>query len=419
MNTKKLLIIFTFKYPYSPPTEQFLDDEMQFIAQQECDVMLVPVSSNIGNEKYSSDGIKNVTVCKINRSLTKEIFWGALFTIQNLSTFIHDIFRIYDTNTIQKRKAIFGTVVHYIQAGAVYRSFIKQIPSSFFANRTIILYSYWLNPVATAETLYKLYLEKKYKKTVLAYARAHGDGDLYCEGMQDYRPCSAFLNKGLNSVFVISEAGQNLLRKQGIKEIEVYRLGVKDRLNCFCPSKSSIPLVVSCSVINENKRVIKIAEILSNVTDKIRWVHFGGGNKEQELVQYCSNKLPDNISWDIRGWTDHETIMNFYRQETPDLFVNVSMVEGIPVSIMEAMSFSIPVLATNAGATSEVVLNVVNGFLIPIDFDVETTSRIISSFFRSEEYDRTKMRKEAYDMFMKRYNSSVNYNLFVNRLLKQ
>ena len=30
---KTLLIIFTFKYPFEPPTEQFLDDELRFLAE--------------------------------------------------------------------------------------------------------------------------------------------------------------------------------------------------------------------------------------------------------------------------------------------------------------------------------------------------------------------------------------------------
>ena len=32
-----------------------------------------------------------------------------------------------------------------------------------------------------------------------------------------------------------------------------------------------------------------------------------------------------------------------------DLFVNMSLSEGIPVSIMEAISFGIPIIATNVG----------------------------------------------------------------------
>ena len=48
-----------------------------------------------------------------------------------------------------------------------------------------------------------------------------------------------------------------------------------------------------------------------------------------------------------------------------DLFVNMSLSEGIPVSIMEAISFGIPIIATNVGGNAEIV-NDETGVLIPL-----------------------------------------------------
>ena len=38
-----------------------------------------------------------------------------------------------------------------------------------------------------------------------------------------------------------------------------------------------------------------------------------------------------------------------------DIFLNTSVVEGMPNAVMEAMSFQLPVIATNAGDTKESV----------------------------------------------------------------
>lgn len=51
-----------------------------------------------------------------------------------------------------------------------------------------------------------------------------------------------------------------------------------------------------------------------------------------------------------------------------DLFVNMSLSEGIPVSIMEAISFGIPIIATNVGGNAEIV-NDETGVLIPVNID--------------------------------------------------
>ena len=53
-----------------------------------------------------------------------------------------------------------------------------------------------------------------------------------------------------------------------------------------------------------------------------------------------------------------------------DLFLHTSRNEGIPNVVMEAMSNGIPVVATNAGGTSEIITDSKNGFLCTID-DVE------------------------------------------------
>ena len=52
----------------------------------------------------------------------------------------------------------------------------------------------------------------------------------------------------------------------------------------------------------------------------------------------------------------------------------------LPVSVMEAMSFGIPVLATDVGGTSEIVKDGCNGFLLNADFTAEEFKEKIMSF---------------------------------------
>ena len=52
-----------------------------------------------------------------------------------------------------------------------------------------------------------------------------------------------------------------------------------------------------------------------------------------------------------------------------DLLVNTSMIEGIAVTAMEAISQGIPVLAPRVGGMSELIIDGVNGYLFdPDDF---------------------------------------------------
>ncbi|MBI2258350.1 MAG: glycosyltransferase family 4 protein [Flavobacteriia bacterium] len=57
----------------------------------------------------------------------------------------------------------------------------------------------------------------------------------------------------------------------------------------------------------------------------------------------------------------------FHELEKADLFVFTSnKAEGLPLVLLEASMFSLPIVSTDIGATSEVVENNKNGFLIPI-----------------------------------------------------
>ncbi len=89
-----------------------------------------------------------------------------------------------------------------------------------------------------------------------------------------------------------------------------------------------------------------------------KWIFFGSGPllvdlkkkvTELNLIDYCH--FPGNI--------DHQQLLNKYENNEVDIVVISSISsrvpEGIPVSLMEAMSYEIPVIATDCGGTKELV----------------------------------------------------------------
>jgi glycosyltransferase involved in cell wall biosynthesis len=99
----------------------------------------------------------------------------------------------------------------------------------------------------------------------------------------------------------------------------------------------------------------------------VHWTHFGGGPGLREL-QAIVQRCPAHVRATLHGEVPHERVMEHYRTRPVDLFVLISGHEGVPVSLMEAASFGIPLLASAVGGTPEVVCEA-TGRTLPADAD--------------------------------------------------
>ena len=109
-------------------------------------------------------------------------------------------------------------------------------------------------------------------------------------------------------------------------------------------------------------------------------------------------------------------IHTFYQSSPQDVFVNVSESEGVPVSIMEAISHGIPVIATNVGGTNEIVENDVNGFLLPVDFKNEDLQSLLNIFLNMNEATYSLLQRESRKVWSDKFNAALNYNDFFTDL---
>ncbi len=123
-----------------------------------------------------------------------------------------------------------------------------------------------------------------------------------------------------------------------------------------------------------------------------------------------------SVEFLFTGNLTHKDVLNFYAQNQVDLFLNVSASEGIPVSIMEAMSYGIPTIATNVGGTSELV-NTTNGFLLGVNEVEEKLAKTIESFLTLDEAKMLWLRNNARQTITDNFNAQNNYPNFIKQLL--
>lgn len=95
--------------------------------------------------------------------------------------------------------------------------------------------------------------------------------------------------------------------------------------------------------------------------DNVLFTIAGSGPEESNLKAECL-ELGINDIVRFVGWVDNEKKISLLRES--QLFVLPSYNEGLPVALLEAISYGLPVVATDVGDISEAVFNGENGFLI-------------------------------------------------------
>ena len=116
------------------------------------------------------------------------------------------------------------------------------------------------------------------------------------------------------------------------------------------------------------------------------------------------------------GAISHKDVLEFYQKNHFDLFINLSLSEGLPQSIMEAISFGIPTIATDAGGTSEIVIDNVSGILIPLNENVDTIVEKILLFQKKSNDEIIEFRKTSRDFWKNNFDSDNNSDEFIREL---
>jgi len=145
--------------------------------------------------------------------------------------------------------------------------------------------------------------------------------------------------------------------------------------------------VLFLGVLFQRKGVADLLQAVKKLADSkvleethVRFQIGGTGPEEEKLKEYVAdNHLEQYVNF--LGWVDGERKLETLKNS--QVFILPSYNEGLPIAILEAISFGMPVIATNVGSIAEAVLDEENGFLVtPGDIDgyVNALHRLITDY---------------------------------------
>jgi len=408
------LILFTGSYPYSIAEEQtFLNQEVEYLAAAFERVIIVP--ENCEGQKYSlPSGIQveegypaflksHSRMTIVMHGLTSPLLFQELITIPIL---------------ISQPKAI-KRLLHWVGHAELRKKWVLDfIKTMRVEEENCIFYTYWFGQTSTGIGL----LKRLYPKIILV-SRSHGY-DMYEERHNPaYIPCRQISLKMLDGLFPASDNGTRYMKKKYSKIIgrcETAHLGVKDPGFITQSSTDGVWRIVSCSYVVPIKRLdLMLQGIIyaanTRPSQAFEWTHFGDGSLYTQLKDMASKQLSPNVMWNFPGYLPLQDIMKFYRENTVDLFMQMSQSEGgAPVSIQEAISCGIPVIATGVGGIPEIVSDK-NGLLLSENPSVQEISDAIF-YLIDHPAEALNKKSGGRQVWQYKYNSAINFPSFVEKI---
>lgn len=387
------LILLTSEYPFGKG-ETFLESEIQYLAAEFEQVIILSDYHTAEKTRQTPENVQSM-ILKKNRSFQDYL---SFLDLDFLVEFLSNLFR----NPLKNKIAIKS----WLYARYWLNNIRKLDP------KQAVLYSYWLDDKAIA-----LASLKKQQADLTVISRAHR-WDIYPdEHLYAYLPFRPFLFAYLDNIYSISEDGIESLKKQGAKKVELSRLGTKTpQLKHNQPSQTLH--LVSISYLLPRKRMNLLLEALKLMAKDglaIRWTHFGDGPMMDELVE--SSKAIPEIPIDFQGFKKNPEVLQWLQNNAQDcVLVNLSESEGIPVSMMEAMSYGVPCIGTDVGGVKEIIEDGENGFLLnPHPSELEIAEKI-RTFYKQSNEDKNRMKENALKTWNEKYSAQTNFQQFCRKI---
>ena len=410
------IIIFMMTFPFKK--DQFCVPELPHLAALFRSIVIVP--KQITGKKQQIPA--NIAV---DPSLAKTLKYYRIIQLPLITLFqIFSSYEFYNEIVKKPRQTLhfdsFIRLIHYFGDAIRTEKWVVDFINHNHINlKKTIFYTYWLD-----ETTMGLCLAKKKFPEMKIISRAHGF-DIYNErSTYGYIPFRPEIFENLNKVYTASLDGEHYLSQRNPVYKDIFKvelLGINNPGFVTKQSDDSVFRIVSCSAMVPVKRVELLIHGLKKLGNLQReqnffWVHIGTGPLET-TIKKISKTLPENIEYHFLGQIPNKDVISFYKNNPIDILINVSQSEGgNPVSIMEAQSCGIPVIATAVGGNIEIVNEKV-GILLNADPTPEEIANAIINFMKNPELikERKYYSKINYE---ENYDADKNFQSFAQELIK-
>ncbi len=288
---------------------------------------------------------------------------------------------------------------------------------TFPKGTAILFYTYWRGGSTVA--LARFAGEQAATKVVTRVHRY----ELYEHAFNPpFQPWHPSLYSSLALTATVSQDGYDYLRKAGVaaERLMLSRLGTEALPSLASASSDGVVRIVSASFVTPVKRVPLIAQSVMDFAARrpkqsVEWTHFGDG-PQLGVVRQLLLQAPANLSANLPGHVANVDVMRHYACEPVDAFLLLSESEGLPVSLQEAASAGVPLIATDVGGVRDLVGGD-NGVLLRADASQTDVVAALEHVLLSRDFSaRQAMRAASHRRWAEGFDAEVNHTRFAKTL---
>jgi len=357
----------------------------------------VPKNTNVYNLTVA---VSKADLLLLFPAVFRKFFWEELYRIiflykLNLTLPVLKSLVIFLLRALKYKKAI----GHILQTGSI---------------RPQVIYSHWTFEFTMGACL----LKKDYPLRIASHY--HSLGVYFERHKENYIPFRSYIfnNCDLN-LFISRHGHEYFLQRNKIfnsppGKTAVMYLGVEEPPEVYEQSYDRI-ILLSNAWIQPLKRIDLIIRALKLIEAfSVEWIHIGddyGSGLFRSICQLADKllKAKPNIRYEFAGRKNFAGIRDVFIAKKVNLFINTSATEGVPISMMEALSFGVPLLGTSVGGVPEVIRDGYNGFLLPENPSPEEVAGKITHYFKLPVAAKAGMADNARKTWEEQFNGSKNY----------
>lgn len=405
--SRSRLYLLTQRYPYGTG-EEFLDPEIELLSKA-FELVILPGRPARALTGHLPAGVDVVTPPSVG---------GSLFAIVRNVRFLdllRDLFqgvRNSEPSTAVPG-AVANTVLRYLEAA---RRTIHIKQAEELRGGPDVIYSYWGNAGALALALHR--------DAPRFVSRLHGY-DLYPEqAVGGHLPGRDRIIDAATAVLVPSQAALDYLSAAypiAASKFRLARLGVPKQ---SVPNPISTDGKIRILSIAHAVKVKRLHLILAGLAEArslgldVEWTHVGDGPSLSRIRRDAERLGLEGVVRLVGHLPRGEHgLYPFLRRDPFDLALNTSSSEGgSPVALQEALSFGIPIMATDVGGNTEIVA-LSNGVLLPSTPSGADLASALHRYAMLPESARCDWRRHCVSAQQTHFESSTNGQRLVDLLM--